>query len=121
MQPAGMVRQRLEEMRSRVRERLRAVRPGSVSGEVVGPAGIIGGGRVLETVREQVNVVTARFKERKPMIVPKVTEAIAQWRPGARVKELMPSESVPLRGGATPPITGGVAPSVTGGAIRLRE
>jgi len=78
------VRERVEEVRQRVRgqgtsgQLLQGVLPGK-----------IGGGKLIETVQTRLNKITARAKERKPGVVPMVTEAIQKWQPGSRVKEVL--------------------------------
>jgi hypothetical protein len=74
------LRARLEELRERVRTRLGA----GVSGQQIGQ------GALIERARSRLEELTARVKERKPVIVPKVVEALEQWKPGSRISEIVP-------------------------------
>jgi hypothetical protein len=90
-----LLRKRMEELREALRIRrplagqtisLRESTP--LRGEVLG--GVIGKGKVIEQVSKTLDELTARIKERKPEILPTVIERIEKWRPGTRVKELVP-------------------------------
>jgi uncharacterized coiled-coil protein SlyX len=75
------LRRRLEELRERLR--VPVIRGQS---EIV-----IGKGAMIERARKTLDEITARVKERKPAIIPAVTEAISKWKPGARIKEILPA------------------------------
>ena len=70
----------IERVRSRIQE-IRARRPllGQTRGQQV-----IGGGALIERTRQRLDQITARIKERKPLIVPKIKE----WKPGSRIREM---------------------------------
>jgi len=72
----------VERVRSRIQE-IRARRP--VLGQRQTRGQVVGGGALIERARQRVESVTARIKERKPELVPKIRE----WKPGARIKELL--------------------------------
>jgi len=94
------MRQRLEEARQRVRGQ-------GASGQILGggllAGGKIGGGKLIEAARRQVQLTTTRMKERKPGVLPAVTEAIQRWQPGQRLRELLPESggAANLRGDDT--------------------
>ena len=67
----------VERVRSRIQE-IRARRP--LLGQQV-----IGGGALIEKTRQRLDQITARIKERKPLIVPKIKE----WKPGSRIREIL--------------------------------
>ncbi len=71
----------VERVRSRIQE-IRARRPllGQTRGQQV-----IGGGALIEKTRQRLDQITARIKERKPLIVPKIKE----WKPGSRIREIL--------------------------------
>ena len=60
---------------------------------------VVGGGALIERARQRVETITARIKERKPEIVPKIRE----WKPGERIRELLAPQTEP-----TPSYYGGV-------------
>ena len=70
----------VERVRSRIQE-IRARRPllRQTRGQV------IGGGALIERTRQRLDEITARIKERKPLIVPKIKE----WKPGSRIREIL--------------------------------
>jgi hypothetical protein len=81
VRPAERIREKLQELRGK--------RP-ILGGQVVG------GGALVEKVRRRMETATARIKERKPGIVPKIRE----WKPGTRITELLaPQESSRFRAG----------------------
>ncbi|MEM2618753.1 MAG: hypothetical protein QW356_04630 [Candidatus Hadarchaeales archaeon] len=81
-----VMRKRLEELRERMAS---VIRPQELKPQIV--PGVIGSGRLIEQARVGIDRITARIKERKPALIPAVTEAIAKWEPGRRVKELIPA------------------------------
>ena len=46
---------------------------------------VIGGGALIERTRQRLDQITARIKERKPLIIPKIKE----WKPGSRIREIL--------------------------------
>ena len=70
----------VERVRSRIQE-IRARR--SLLGQTRGQ--VIGGGALIERTRQRLDEITARIKERKPLIVPKIKE----WKPGSRIREIL--------------------------------
>jgi len=80
----------VERIRSRIQE-IRARRP--VLGQTRGQ--IVGGGALIEKARQRVERVTARIKERKPELVPKIRE----WKPGTRIKEILAPQTTSYYGG----------------------
>jgi len=70
----------LERVRSKIQE-IRARRP--ILGQTRGQ--VIGGGALIERTRQRIDQITARIKERKPMIIPKIKE----WKPGSRIREIL--------------------------------
>lgn len=81
------LRRRLEEIRERIQSRLRTVLgPGAgMRGELE-----IGGGKLIEKARTRIDELTARIKERRVKVIPTVSEALAKWKPGVRIKEVVP-------------------------------
>jgi len=71
----------IDRVRSRIQQ-IRARRPllGQTRGQQV-----IGGGALIERTRQRLDQITARIKERKPMIIPKIKE----WKPGSRIREIL--------------------------------
>jgi hypothetical protein len=83
----------LEELRKRVAElRERAKTRRLIRGEEAGTTagGVIGGGKVIETVTERIDKFIATVKEKRPNIIPTVLERIKTYEPGKRIKELVP-------------------------------
>jgi len=78
----------IEKVRSRI-QGVRVRRPILTQGQVVG------GGAVIERVKQRAETVTARIKERKPEIVPKIKE----WEPGARIREILAPQTETYYGG----------------------
>lgn len=76
----GRFKQRLDEVRSRVRE----IRPSSR---------MVGGGTIVNEIMNRADRMTARISERKPGLIPLVKE----FRAGARLKKVL-SPSVVDRG-----------------------
>jgi len=70
----------VEKVRSRIQE-IRVRRPKLLRGQEM----VVGGGALIERARQRVETITARIKERKPEIVPRIRE----WKPGARIKEIL--------------------------------
>ena len=70
----------VERVRARIQE-IRARRPllGHTRGQV------IGGGALIERTRQRLDEITAKIKERKPLIIPKIKE----WKPGSRIREIL--------------------------------
>jgi len=56
---------------------------------------VVGGGALIERARQRVETITARIKERKPEIVPRIRE----WKPGARIKEILAPQTSTYYGG----------------------
>jgi hypothetical protein len=95
----------VEELRKRVAElREKAKRPRLIRGEEATTAGgVIGGGKVIETVTERIDRFIATVKEKRPNIIPTVFERIKTYEPGKRLKELVP---LPKREeAAAPPVS----------------
>ena len=82
----------VERVRSRIQE-IRARRP-KLLGQSTQKQ-IVGGGALIEKTRRRVEQITARIKERKPMIVPKIKE----WKPGERIRELLAPQTSSYYGG----------------------
>jgi hypothetical protein len=83
----------VEELRKRVAElRERAKTRRLIRGEEAGTTtgGVIGGGKVIETVTERIDKFIATVKEKRPNIIPTVLERIKTYEPGKRIKELAP-------------------------------
>jgi len=80
----------VEKVRSRIQE-IRARRPKLLRGQEM----VVGGGALIERTRQRVEQITARIKERKPMIVPKIKE----WKPGERIRELLAPQTTSYYGG----------------------
>ena len=69
----------------RVRSRIQQIRARrSLLGQTRGQQ-VIGGGALIERTRQRLDQITARIKERKPMIIPKIKE----WKPGSRIREIL--------------------------------
>lgn len=84
----------VEELRKRVAElRERAKRPRLIRGEETAAGttagGVIGGGKVIETVTERIDKFIATVKEKRPNIIPTVLERVKAYEPGKRIKELV--------------------------------
>jgi len=56
---------------------------------------VVGGGALIERAKQRVETITARIKERKPEIVPKIRE----WKPGERIRELLAPQTESYYGG----------------------
>lgn len=90
---------RISEIRAKIRERIEELRKRILggetvlrsSGQVVGPKGVIGGGKVISAVTSAIDEYIALVKERKPNIIPTILERISKLEPGKRIKELMPT------------------------------
>jgi hypothetical protein len=82
----------VEELRKRIAElREKAKRPRLIRGEEATTAGgVIGGGKVIETVTERIDKFIATVKEKRPNIIPTVLERVKTYEPGKRLKELVP-------------------------------
>jgi len=103
----------VEELRKRIAElREKAKRPRLIRGELIRgeeattAGGVVGGGKVIETVTERIDWFIATVKEKRPNIIPTVLERIKTFEPGKRIKELTP---LPKRGeeAAAPPLVEG--------------
>jgi len=82
MSTRGQVRvlERLRELRSRLRERIRG-RPAG------GEEYLIGKGAVIERVSKRLDKITERVRERG--FIPAAREAIERWEPGRRIREVV--------------------------------
>ena len=68
---------------SRVRSRIQEIRARRLLGQTRGQ--VIGGGALIERTRQRLDEITAKIKERKPLIIPKIKE----WKPGSRIREIL--------------------------------
>jgi hypothetical protein len=96
----------VEELRRRIAElREKAKRPRLIRGEEATTAGgVIGGGKVIETVTERIDKFIATVKEKRPNIIPTVLERVKTYEPGKRLKELVPLPRTEET--AAPPVEG---------------
>jgi len=91
----------IEEFRKRIieiREKIKAkrllgeergvLRGSETRGQVIG--GVIGGGKIIESISKTIDQVLTIAKERRPNIIPTVLERIKTYEPGKRIKELLP-------------------------------
>jgi len=80
----------VEKVRTKIQE-IRARRPKLLAQRQT-RGQVIGGGALIERARQRVETLTARIKERKPQLIPKVKE----WKPGERIREVLaPQTSAP--------------------------
>lgn len=91
----------VEQLRARIRETVERVRKRlpllagetgilrTSEGQIAG--GLIGGGKLIETVTKSVDEFLMRIKERRPNIVPYVLEKMRTYEPGKRIKEVLPT------------------------------
>lgn len=103
------VRRRLMERMQEVRARVPMLREGSllrggsIRGQIV--PGLIGGGKVIETISQSVDRLIAMAKERRPNIIPTVLERVRTFEPGKRVREFIPTTGGPAPTTGAPPPT----------------
>jgi len=84
VRPVERIRSRIQEIRAR-----RPVLAGQTRGQIVG------GGALIEKARRRAEQLTARIRERKPQIIPKIKE----WKPGARIQEILAPQTSTYYGG----------------------
>lgn len=104
-------RSRVEEVRSRVQAK---------RGTVLGHEGVtgvrpqmkMGGGQLIQQVRQRADQVTARIQERKSGLIPKVQE----FKPGERIRKVL----TPQTTGYNPEIVSHAGLSVEGEEFKLR-
>lgn len=101
MQMVEEVRKRLEGARAKVAERTGGVLGGTafLRGQ---QAPMVGGGKVVQNVRQRVDQALERLRARKPNMIPTFGKNIQQWKLGERVKMLVePKAGTPPTGKAT--------------------
>ena len=83
-QVLGNIRERLREVRERIRERIGA------RGRVGERAQIqVGKGALIERARKRASMVTERLQEIRPGIIPKMGEVLSEWYPGKRLVKVI--------------------------------
>lgn len=71
-------------MQGQIRERVRT-KVQQIRGQALGGQKRLGGGNIMEKVKARANQATARIRERKPGIFPKIQE----FRPGTRIRQIL--------------------------------
>jgi hypothetical protein len=80
-------RKRIEELREKIKARKPLLGESMLRGE---REKLLGGGRLVQQVGQNIDRLVARAKERRPNIIPTVMERIKTYEPGKRLKELVP-------------------------------
>jgi len=69
-----------ENLRERIRRRVSLSQRGQIQ---------VGGGALVGKAKEKVTSLTAKAKELRPGIIPKLSEKLAAWYPGKRISSIV--------------------------------